>query len=224
MRIAAVLVIAAALDLSVSILPASITPASITPAAVADSAIGTVAAALPLASPSRLSRGAILADAVSGPAIDDNPNRADHADRNDIAPNSAKPSSDLSPVERVFASFGMFGTWAADCGRPPTPDNPRVTVTAPGGGVVLEVTDLGPGYATNRYSALSARRLSPDRLEVNVIFRPGAPGEERQTLIFLVRNGTRRTLFNRVQGGDIRVRDGVMLARGVKTPVLKKCG
>lgn len=130
----------------------------------------------------------------------------------------------VSAVEKLFQSFGLFGTFAADCGRPAAPDNPHVTVSAPGGGLVLENNDLGAGYAANRYSVLDGRRLSADRLEVTVLFRPGAEGEERQTLVFLVRNGTRRTMFNRVEGGAARVRDGVVLSRGIKTSVLKRCG
>ena len=56
-----------------------------------------------------------------------------------------------------------------------------------------------------------------------VIFQPGAQGEERQKLVFLIRNGTRRTMFNQPDGGAVRVKDGIALAHGIKTPVLKKC-
>jgi hypothetical protein len=137
---------------------------------------------------------------------------------------SAQTAAPAGSAEDLFREFGLFGTFAADCGRPAAPANPFVTVSAPGGGVVLESNDLGSGYATNRYSVLSGRRLSAERLEVTVLFRPGAEGEERQTLIFEVRNNTRRTIFNKVEDGDVRVRNGVVLSRGVKTPLLKRCG
>lgn len=137
---------------------------------------------------------------------------------------SGRPTEPESSAEAVFREVGMFGTWATDCGRPASPDNPHVDVSAPGAGLVLENNDVGPEYAANRYSILKARRLPKDQLEVSVIFRPGAPGEERQTLVVEVRDGTRRTLFNRVEGGDIRVRHGIVLSRGIKTPMLKKCG
>ena len=130
----------------------------------------------------------------------------------------------VAPADDVFRSFDLFGTWATDCGRPASPDNPYVNITTPAAGLVLENNDVGPGYAANRYSVLSARRLSKSRLEVTVIFRPGAEGEERQMLIFAVRNGTRRTIYNRVEGGAVRVRNGIVLSLGVKTPVLRKCG
>jgi len=41
--------------------------------------------------------------------------------------------------------------------------------------------------------------------------------------VFRVREGTRRTLFNQPDGGAVRVKDGIALAHGSKTPVLNKC-
>jgi hypothetical protein len=58
---------------------------------------------------------------------------------------------------------------------------------------------------------------------VNVIFQPGTDAEERQKLIFSVRDKTRRTMFNQTDGGTVRVKDGIALARGSKTPLLRKC-
>jgi len=31
-------------------------------------------------------------------------------------------------------------------------------------------------------------------------------------------------MFNQPDGGEVRVKDGVALAHGVRTPVLRKCG
>jgi hypothetical protein len=90
-------------------------------------------------------------------------------------------------------------------------------------GLVLEDHDLGPEFAVNRYSVLSAERVSPTSVSVSVIFQPGTEAEERQKLIFAVRDNTRRTLFNQADGGAVRVRDGIAVARGSKTPLLQKC-
>lgn len=139
------------------------------------------------------------------------------------ATSAASKASNDNAVEDVFRAFDLFGNWAPDCGQDASPENPHVSVTAPSAGLVLENNDVGPGFAANRYSVLTAKRIAADRLEVKVIFRPGEPGEERQTLVLLVGKGTRRTLFNRVEGGAIRVRHGIALASGAKTPVLKKC-
>jgi hypothetical protein len=126
-------------------------------------------------------------------------------------------------VDALFEQFGLFGTWAPDCGQPASPANPHVKITTPSMGLVLENHDLGRDYAVNHYTMLSAERLSDERLSVEVIFQPGTEVEERQKLEFLVRKDTRRTMFNQPDGGAVRVKDGVALAHGVKTPVLNKC-
>ena len=132
--------------------------------------------------------------------------------------------ADTGPlVEQLFREFGLFGTWATNCQAPATPSNPRVTISMPTADVVLEDHDLGADYALNRYSVLAAQRITGERLSVDVIFQPGTEAEERQKLEFLVQNGTRRTLFNQSDGGPVRVKGGIALARGSRTPVLKKC-
>jgi hypothetical protein len=136
-----------------------------------------------------------------------------------VAPAAASPS-----VEDLLRQFDLFGTWAADCQQPAAPGNPHVSITVPSPGLVVEEHDLGSDFAINRYSVLSAERISTTRLAVAVIFQPGAQGEERQKLTFLIRDGTRRTMFNRPEGGAVRVKDGIALAHHVKTRVLRKCG
>ncbi len=137
---------------------------------------------------------------------------------------SLPATADTGPlVEQAFREFGLFGTWASNCQGEATPANPRVTISMPTAGVVLEDHDLGADYALNRYSVLAAQRITAERLEVDVIFQPGRPGEERQKLEFLVRDGTRRTIFNQSDGGPVRVKGGIALARGSRTPLLRKC-
>jgi hypothetical protein len=126
-------------------------------------------------------------------------------------------------VEDVFQEFGLFGMWATDCNSPATPGNPHVSISTPSAGLVLEDHDLGPDFAVNRYSVLSAEPVSQTSVSVQVIFQPGTTVEERQKLIFLVNNNTRRTIFNESDAGAVRVKDGVAVARGSKTPLLRKC-
>lgn len=126
-------------------------------------------------------------------------------------------------VEKVFQEFGLFGTWAIDCASPATPGNPHVSISTPSAGLVLEDHDLGPDFAVNRYSVLSAEPVSETSVSVQVIFQPGTEVEERQKLIFSVNNNTRRTIFNQNDAGAIRVKDGIAVARGSKTPLLRKC-
>ena len=134
-------------------------------------------------------------------------------------PAAASPS-----VEDLFHAFDLFGDWASDCKQPATPANPYVSIVLPSPGQIMEEHDLGPDFEHNRYSVLSAERISATRLSVAVIFQPGAQGEERQKLTLMIRNGTRRTMFNQAEGGPVRVKDGIALAHHIKTPVLRKCG
>ena len=145
-----------------------------------------------------------------------------------VDPSDAPPAAKQLPAAEpavldLFQAFGLFGTFAPDCGRPPAPANPHVSVSQQAGGPVIETHDVGADYAANHYSVRAARRLSKDRLEIKVVFVPGTQAEEFQTLELLVGKGTRRTMFNRVDDGPVRVRRGVALANGRKTPLLKKC-
>jgi hypothetical protein len=133
------------------------------------------------------------------------------------------PSANAMSADELFQQFGLFGTWASDCGRPATPSNPRVSITTPSAGLVLEDHNLGPDFSVNRYSVLSAERVSASSISVQVIFQPGTEAEERQKLVFSVRDNTRRTMFNEGDGGTVRVKDGIALARGSWTPLLRKC-
>ena len=65
--------------------------------------------------------------------------------------------------------------------------------------------------------------MSPTSLSVDVIFQPGTEVEDHQKLVFSVRDNTRRTIFNQTSGGAVRVKDGIALARGTKTPLLQRC-
>lgn len=138
---------------------------------------------------------------------------------------TTEPAAKSEPdtLEELFKQLDLFGAWASDCTRGPSPANPHVSITAPSEGLVVEMHDIGPGYAANQYSVLSAQPMSGDRLQVEMLFQPGTQIEERQTLVFLVRDGTRRTLFNQPQGGEPRVKDGVVVGRSIKTPTLRKC-
>lgn len=126
-------------------------------------------------------------------------------------------------VLELLQSHELFGTFAADCSRPAAPTNPHVRVSREPGGMVIEAHDVGLKYTNNLYSVRTARRLAADRLELKVVFVPGTKAEEYQTMELIVGKGTRRTMFNRVDNGPVRVQRGVAVANGSRTPLLKKC-
>ena len=130
--------------------------------------------------------------------------------------------ADVPSVADLFQQFGLVGTWAVDCAAAPSPGNPHVTDVVQNG-AVFERQDLGPDTEVNLYRIVAAARMSATRLSVQVIFRPGGEGEERQALVLSVHNGTRRTLRNQPAGEPLRVKNGVAVGFGVRTPVLRKC-
>jgi hypothetical protein len=154
------------------------------------------------------------------------PSAAQHRPKDTAKDAPKQPSQDTAKpasVDDTFREFNLLGVWAVDCQQPASPENPHLSITTPAAGVVLEKHDIGPDYAVNQYSILSAERLSATRLAVEVVFQPGSDGEERQKLVFRVRDNTRRTMFNQPEGGAVRVKDGIALANRSRTPTLKKC-
>lgn len=123
----------------------------------------------------------------------------------------------------VFRQFDMFGTWAVDCRRPASPQNPYVSDILRDSGGVVEEQHLGPDFAVNHYRVLSAQRLSKTRVAMEVMFQPGREAAQRQKLVMHVWDGRRRTLFNQPQDSKVRVKEGVVLGVGAKTPTLTKC-
>jgi hypothetical protein len=165
---------------------------------------------------------AMPAAAATDPSNDpSNVAPADPADTRTVGAVEA-PGVGLVVVD-LLRAHDLFGTFARDCGRPAAPNNPHVRVTQETGGLVIETHDFGLDSSANIYSVRAARRIAADRLELKVVFVPGSLSEEFQTLELMVGKGTRRTMFNRVDNGPVRVRQGVAVANGSKTPLLKKC-
>lgn len=132
-------------------------------------------------------------------------------------------AADAATVEDLFQQFGLFGLWAPNCSQPAAPPNPHATIAKLRDGQITEDSNLGSEYQHNHYIFLSAERLSDTELSVHEIFDPGTPMEERQTLVLLIHDKTRRTMLNQPEGSAVRVKDGVVVASGRPTPVLNKC-
>lgn len=133
-------------------------------------------------------------------------------------------------AEPVYRELNVLGTWAISCDGPASPSNPHVSTTAPGGGLIVETHDVGADFTPNLYHVVAARKLGKDQIEAQVLFRPGTEAEEEQTIVLRItpaKKGkgvdTRRTMFNRGEEGDVRVKDGVGVVSRLKTPVLKRC-
>ena len=141
------------------------------------------------------------------------------------AATEAAPAGTGKPaVAAVLKNFGLFGAWAVNCAAPATPANPHVSIVETEPGTVVERHDLGPEYETNSYRVIAAEALSKTRVSVDVVFKPGTERQEQQRLVFRVEHDTRRTMFNRIENGAVVVKDGVVVGRGARTPLLHRCG
>jgi hypothetical protein len=127
-------------------------------------------------------------------------------------------------VAALFKDYGLLGEWAIDCKAKASPENPHVSVSEDTDGDIVERHDLGDDYRVNAYRMLAAKRVSQTEVSVQALFDPGSDAEQKQDLTFSVHDGTRRTLFTRVEGGPVRVKNGVAVGFGAKTPRLRKCG
>ncbi len=123
----------------------------------------------------------------------------------------------------LFKQYGLIGEWAVDCKADASPSNPHVEVSADDKGNIVERHDLGRDYRINAYRILAAKRLSSTEVSVQALFDAGTEDEQKQNLTFAVRDNTRRTVFTQVEGGPVRVKNGVAVGFGMKTPKLRKC-
>ena len=129
-----------------------------------------------------------------------------------------------TPIAELFEQFGLFGSWAARCDKEPSLDNVRATISRQETDNVIEDDDPGQGYQVNRYTIVKAKKVADDQLSVEVVYRPNTKEEQRQEQIWLVRDGSWRTMMNKPKGERARVKNGVVVGTTIKTPVLRKCG
>ena len=132
-------------------------------------------------------------------------------------------AQDKPSVADLFKQYGLIGEWAVDCKADASPANPHVEVAEDEKGTIVERHDLGRDYRVNAYRILTAKRVSPTEVSVQALFDAGTEDEQKQNLTFSVRDNTRRTLFTQVEGGPVRVKNGVAVGFGMKTPKLRKC-
>ena len=126
-------------------------------------------------------------------------------------------------AEDLFSEFDLYGDWAVRCGEAASAMNPHVTIERISAGVLTEEHNTGPDYQLNSYLIATAEKISGSELSVHALFRAGAGDQVGQTIIWRIANKTRRTLFNQLDGGRVRVKDGVVVTTGGHTPLLHKC-
>ena len=122
-------------------------------------------------------------------------------------------------VAGILNAFGLFGSWAVQCGAPPSPANIVQTVAWTGREPVEYSETIGPYAAANRYRVMSAQMPTAATLVMQVQLN----GRDTENLtIAKYGNDAIRTMTNQAWNG-LLVQNGVILASGRPTPWLRRC-
>ena len=121
-------------------------------------------------------------------------------------------------AESVLADFGLLGTWAADCSKPPAKDNIHSRYEAKDGKVV-NVHDAGPAFIEDVYTVRGAKPAGTDLLAIRTVNKAG-----KETEITLRRTGAMMQVW-RVVGADgfAPVIDGKYIVNDAPIQALSRC-
>ena len=116
-------------------------------------------------------------------------------------------------------AFGLFGSWAIQCGAPPSPANVVQTVAWTGREPVEYSATIGSPAPATHYRVISAQMPNATTLVMEVLLN----GRYTENLtIAKSGNAAIRTIWNRSARGFL-VQNGVVVASGRPTPWLYKC-
>lgn len=121
-------------------------------------------------------------------------------------------------AESFVADFGLFATWAQDCGKPPSKENIHSRFERKDGQVV-NVHDAGPDYVEQTLVVRSAKSAGADLLTLTTVNAAG-----KQTDITMRRVGDRMQVWS-VLGTDgfAPVKDGKYIVNDAPIAALSRC-
>lgn len=119
----------------------------------------------------------------------------------------------------VARTWGLIGTWAADCSAP--------AVKGRGAIISYEVTPDGNliyrrDHDPSDVNAVANARVEADQTLVLSIVLPRAR-QTRENGIIKSADGSIRSVFNRGEDDSYTIREGRFVANGKPTPALRKC-
>jgi hypothetical protein len=110
-------------------------------------------------------------------------------------------------VRQVLQQFGMLGTWATDCSRPPAPDNILSVYASLPNGNVQRTYYNAPGKISNQYELKRVVRISADQIS----YQQQGPSDRID--VVLEKKGNRyHVLSSQDQNGKIYVQEGKFTA------------
>ncbi|WP_315765090.1 MULTISPECIES: hypothetical protein [unclassified Bradyrhizobium] len=130
----------------------------------------------------------------------------------------APPVAAETAVE-VARDWGLLGTWAVDCAKPPRQgQGSTISYEATSEGHLIYRRDLD----SSDNNEVTGARIEPDHTLVLSITMPRYR-QTRENGVTKEADGSIRSIFNRSTDGSYTIRDGRFVANGKPTPSLRKC-
>jgi hypothetical protein len=130
------------------------------------------------------------------------------------------PAAGAQTAADTVERWGLLGTWAVDCKRPPAINNTYLSYVKSGGGKVLHQRNFG--NRRDSHEVLSATVSPEGRIEVIADFGRGA-GMRRWSLARVPDGRIRAMASSRIDGTGATIRDGRFIIGGKSSPWLSRC-
>ncbi len=129
--------------------------------------------------------------------------------------------ADDTTVPSTLEHFGLLGTWAVDCAKPPGPENEYSTYSVPPSGKARLAFSSGAPYRDIVYEIQSAAPEAQGQLALQVMRLP----EKIYVDLVLSKIGdTVQVWSSHTPDGRMLVTDGVITGNGLPSPRFKRCG
>lgn len=118
------------------------------------------------------------------------------------------PAHAQSPAQ-VATTWGLTGTWAADCSKPPSREGVHLSYVVRDGRLFYE-QNYGEGRSSNEVA--SARLRADGNIEIVMMFTSMSPPQTRLNVNTKRADGRFRTLESKdVNSGEYSIRDGLFM-------------
>ncbi len=128
------------------------------------------------------------------------------------------------PDSDTVGKFGLFGTWAVDCSKPPSDDNTYEEYTPSQTGYPTRTWYRKPGdrYAPARsFEMRNVRITAPSRLAYLDVRK--ADGDLTNVVVAMVDDRHRSHEAVDPKDGKVYIKDGKLVASGKATELFQKC-
>jgi hypothetical protein len=135
-------------------------------------------------------------------------------------PSRAPSAASVQSVADTLTKWGLSGTWALDCSKPPSSGNVYATYVGRTDGTAFVSRNFGAANRNNGSVELESASVEPDGM---IVLRSTFSGKLREWGFVKLPKGRVRMIFSREVGGDYAIRDGKVLSVGSETPWIAQC-